>query len=153
VAVLALMFASWWLLVLDHSTNATRPLDGWLASHSRDNGHVGTAHAFARKGAVRSNRGPIAKTAADGCFAVDPKESGRRLCRRPLAWLGLDLRCEAQAASRTATGSGLAICCPRVLVVRAAIAAAAMRKMLQARSACPNPDVTATGCEAWAASS
>jgi hypothetical protein len=27
LAVLALMFASCWLLVLDHSTNAQRPLD------------------------------------------------------------------------------------------------------------------------------
>lgn len=51
-----------------------------------------------------------------------------------------------------ATGSVLGICRPRVLAVRVAIAAAATRNRLQASSAHLNPDVSAAGCEACAAS-
>jgi hypothetical protein len=56
--------------------------------------------------------------------------------------------CESHAASMAATGSTLGAWPPRVLVVRAATTAAAMRKKQHARSACPKPDVTATGCDA-----
>jgi hypothetical protein len=72
------------------------------------------------------------------------------------SWAGarrlFSVGCGAQAASRTGTASAVGICWPWVLAVRAAITAAAARKRLQARSACPNPELSATGGVACAAS-